>query len=345
MKLYIKRFPELTTDELYALLQVRSEVFVVEQNCVYQDLDYADPASIHLWLADSDGKILSMARVCPAGVHMEQISIGRVITTERGKGYGLRIMREAIGVARRYFDAETIDIEAQEYAKPFYEMVGFEQSSEPFILDGIPHIKMSYNFTSGVHIRRADLGDVALIADVVCAALGEELAEKLRGGLGMSLMEQVVAQPDTVYSYKNTLVAEINGVSVGAIIGYDGAKMWELRRPTFALIEKVTGTAPQLEEETGPGEFYLDSLAVLPEYQGQGIGATLISEASKQAFANGFSRVALLVDLANPNAERLYTRLGFHRDKPVTLLGHEMYHMVLEGPLSSESGPLVILPT
>ena len=77
MKLYIKRFSELTTDELYALLQVRSEVFVVEQNCVYQDLDYHDQVSIHLWLADSDGKILSMARVCPAGVHMEQISIGR----------------------------------------------------------------------------------------------------------------------------------------------------------------------------------------------------------------------------------------------------------------------------
>ena len=145
MKLYIKRFSELTTDELYALLQVRSEVFVVEQNCVYQDLDYHDQVSIHLWLADSDGKILSMARVCPAGVHMEQISIGRVITTVRGKGYGLRIMREAIGVAKRYFEAETIDIEAQEYAKLFYEMVGFEQSSQPFILDGIPHIKMSYN--------------------------------------------------------------------------------------------------------------------------------------------------------------------------------------------------------
>ncbi len=330
MKLYIKRFSELTTDELYALLQVRSEVFVVEQNCAYQDLDYDDQASIHLWLADSDGKILSMARVCPAGVHMERVSIGRMITTLRGKGYGLRIMRQAVKVAKDYFNAEQIDIEAQEYAKEFYEKVGFKQSSEPFILDGIPHIKMTYTFTPEIVARKADLGDVTLIANVVCAALGEELAEKLRGGLGMSLMEQVVAQPDTVYSYKNSLVAEINGESVGAIIGYDGAKMWELRKPTFTLIEKVTGTAPQLEEETGPGEFYLDSLAVLPEYQGQGIGAALISEASKQAFANGFNRVALLVDMANPNAERLYARLGFHRDKPVTLLGHAMYHMIKE---------------
>ncbi len=333
MKLYIKRFSELTVDELYALLHVRSEVFVVEQDCVYQDLDYDDQKSIHLWLADENGKILSMARVCPAGVHMERVSIGRMITTVRGKGYGLRIMRRAVNVAKEYFNADQVDIEAQEYAKVFYEKVGFKQSSEPFILDGIPHIKMTYSFTPDIVVRKADLGDVPIVANVVCAALGEELSEKLRQGLGMELVELVVAHPETVYSYKNALVAEINGVSVGAIIGYDGAKMWELRKPTFEMIEKITGTAPQLEEETGPGEFYLDSLAVLPEYQGQGIGATLISEASKQAFDNGFNRVALLVDLANPNAERLYARLGFHRDKPVVLLGHEMFHMVLEGDI------------
>ena len=82
-----KTFHELTTDELYELLRVRSEVFVVEQNCVYQDLDGDDQQSIHLWLTVDD-KVVALARVCPAGTHMEQVSIGRVITTERGKGYG-----------------------------------------------------------------------------------------------------------------------------------------------------------------------------------------------------------------------------------------------------------------
>jgi ElaA protein len=141
-KLHKKTFNELTTDELYELLRVRSEVFVVEQNCVYQDLDGDDQPSIHLWLTVGD-KTVAVARVCPAGTHMQQVSIGRVITTERGKGYGKQIMLHAIDAAIEHFGATVIDIEAQEYAKGFYETVGFKQSSEPFMLDNIPHIKMT----------------------------------------------------------------------------------------------------------------------------------------------------------------------------------------------------------
>ncbi len=141
--LHKKTFKELTTNELYELLRVRSEVFVVEQNCVYQDLDYDDQKSIHLWLTYED-KVVALARVCPAGTHMKEISIGRVITTERGKGYGKQIMLHAIDAAVEHFNATLIDIEAQEYAKGFYEGVGFKQSSESFMLDGIPHIKMSW---------------------------------------------------------------------------------------------------------------------------------------------------------------------------------------------------------
>ena len=117
--LHQKTFKELTTDELYELLRVRSEVFVVEQN-------------------------FALARVCPAGTHMKEISIGRVITTERGKGYGKQIMLYAIDAAIEHFCATLIDIEAQEYAKGFYESVGFKQSSDTFMLDGIPHIKMTW---------------------------------------------------------------------------------------------------------------------------------------------------------------------------------------------------------
>ena len=141
--LHKKAFSELTVDELYGLLRVRSEVFVVEQDCVYQDMDGDDQASIHLWLTEDD-KLVALCRVCPAGTHMDEVSIGRVITTERGKGYGKRIMREGIAAAREYFGAKVIAIEAQEYAKGFYEQVGFSQSSEPFLLDGIPHIEMTW---------------------------------------------------------------------------------------------------------------------------------------------------------------------------------------------------------
>jgi len=141
--LHKKSFQQLTTDELYELLRVRSEVFVVEQNCVYLDLDGDDQEAIHLWLTLED-KIVALARVCPAGTHMTEISIGRVITTERGKGYGKQIMLHAIRAAIEHFGATLIDIEAQEYARGFYEGVGFKQSSDTFMLDGIPHIKMTW---------------------------------------------------------------------------------------------------------------------------------------------------------------------------------------------------------
>ena len=141
--LHTKRFDQLTVDELYELLRIRSEVFVVEQNCVYQDLDRDDQEAVHLWLTEG-GKVVALCRVCPAGTHMREVSVGRVITTERGKGYGKRIMLEGIAAAREHFHAKVIEIEAQEYAKGFYEQVGFRQSSDPFILDGIPHIKMTW---------------------------------------------------------------------------------------------------------------------------------------------------------------------------------------------------------
>ena len=141
--LHKKLFKELTVYELYELLRVRSEVFVIEQDCVYQDMDGDDQKSIHLWLTVAD-KVVALARVCPAGTHMKGISIGRVITTVRGKGYGKQIMLHAIDAAKEHFGAKQIDLEAQEYAKGFYESVGFKQSSDTFMLDGIPHIKMTW---------------------------------------------------------------------------------------------------------------------------------------------------------------------------------------------------------
>ena len=141
--LHKKTFLQLTTDELYELLRVRSEVFVVEQNCVYQDQDGDDQQAIHLWLTLGD-RIVALALVCPARTHMQEISIGRVITTVRDKGYGKQIMLHSIDAAKESFGATLIDIEAQEYAKGFYESVGFKQSSDTFMLDGIPHIKMTW---------------------------------------------------------------------------------------------------------------------------------------------------------------------------------------------------------
>lgn len=143
LQFHKKSFSELTLNELYGLLKVRSEVFVVEQNCVYQDLDDDDQASIHVWLTDGE-KIVSLARVSPAGTHMPEVSIGRVISTVRGQGYGKQIMLHAIDAAVEHFNAQRIKLDAQQYAIGFYESVGFKVISSPFILDGIPHVKMCW---------------------------------------------------------------------------------------------------------------------------------------------------------------------------------------------------------
>ncbi len=141
MDLIIKRFEELTADEVYEILRVRVAVFVVEQNCPYQEADGKDRFSYHVFLKDETG-IRAYLRVIDKGIAFEEAAIGRVLTTERGKGLGLRILSEGIKVAKNRMNAGSIKIEAQSYAKEFYEKAGFRQISEEFLEDGIPHIQM-----------------------------------------------------------------------------------------------------------------------------------------------------------------------------------------------------------
>ena len=141
MKLTVKHFSELSADELYEIYKLRCAVFVVEQNCVYQDIDDADKLAYHLWLSDETG-IQAYARVLPKGVTFPGVSLGRVIAVRRRGGLGTKIVREAVRVAKEKFDADRITIEAQTYAKKLYENLGFKQTSEEFLEDGIPHIQM-----------------------------------------------------------------------------------------------------------------------------------------------------------------------------------------------------------
>lgn len=141
MNLVIKRFEELSIEELYEILQVRAAIFVVEQKCTYQDLDNKDRDSYHVFLKD-DGGIQAYLRVVEKGVSFEEVSIGRVLTRKRGCGLGNRILLEGIRVAREKLGADKIKIEAQSYAKLFYEKIGFVQVSEEFLDEGIPHIEM-----------------------------------------------------------------------------------------------------------------------------------------------------------------------------------------------------------
>lgn len=141
MELIVKRFDELTVHELYAILKLRVNVFVVEQECVYPELDGKDLRALHVWL-EEDGEILAYLRVLEPGVSHADASIGRVIAARRRCGLGSRIVAVGIDVAKKELGANAIRIEAQTYARGLYEKLGFQQTSEEFLEDGIPHIEM-----------------------------------------------------------------------------------------------------------------------------------------------------------------------------------------------------------
>ncbi|WP_431096372.1 GNAT family N-acetyltransferase [Polaromonas aquatica] len=136
-------FSALTTLELYDMLQLRSEVFVVEQACVFQDMDGADQKAMHL-LGAKDGKLVAYARCFAAGEKFAEASIGRVVThmSARGGGIGHVLIKESIDSLVRHWGAQPIRIGAQARLEKFYNQHGFVQNGEPYIEDGIPHIEM-----------------------------------------------------------------------------------------------------------------------------------------------------------------------------------------------------------
>ena len=142
MELTVKHFRKLTAEELYDIYRLRAAVFVVEQNCVYQDVDDADKTAYHLWLSDEDG-IQAYLRVLQKGARFEDVSIGRVIAVKRRRRLGSQILAAGIQTAKEKFQAKRIVIEAQIYARKLYENAGFVQTSGEFLEDGIPHIQMT----------------------------------------------------------------------------------------------------------------------------------------------------------------------------------------------------------
>jgi ElaA protein len=143
VKWKIKQFNELSLHELYSVLELRSEVFVVEQNCVYQDIDGKDQKAIHL-LGEIDGILVAYARLFKPNDYFEQASIGRVIVkpSHRELKLGHDLMYQAITAIREKFKVDSITISAQLYLKKFYQSHGFVQTSEMYLEDDIPHIEM-----------------------------------------------------------------------------------------------------------------------------------------------------------------------------------------------------------
>jgi ElaA protein len=139
----VKAFQELTVDELYALLKLRSEVFVVEQNCVFLDQDDKDQKCHHLLLYSGD-ELVGYSRLVPAGLSYQEMAIGRVITSAsaRGKGYGRVLMELSIDYCQKLFGVGDIRLGAQTYALGFYASLGFIADGDRYDEDGIEHIEM-----------------------------------------------------------------------------------------------------------------------------------------------------------------------------------------------------------
>ncbi|CCV64575.1 Acetyltransferase, GNAT family [Alteracholeplasma palmae J233] len=137
-----KSFKELTINELYDILKLRSEIFILEQNCAYQDLDDVDKRAEHYFILNDKSEVISYARFIPENIKYETASIGRVVTKKeaRKNGYSKRIIEEMIRDHK-----QQITISAQVQAQPFYEKIGFKTVGNIYLEDDIPHIKMTIN--------------------------------------------------------------------------------------------------------------------------------------------------------------------------------------------------------
>ena len=144
MEWCLKKFHELTLDELYAILQLRSKVFIVEQNCIYNDVDGKDQLAWHL-LGKEDGQLVAYTRILPPGIVYSDPAIGRVVIapSKRSSGLGRELMKLSIEHCEKLFGNTSITVSAQAYLKKFYESLGFFAVGDEYLDDGIPHIEMT----------------------------------------------------------------------------------------------------------------------------------------------------------------------------------------------------------
>ena len=147
MNIVIKKFSELSSEEIYNILKLRSEVFVVEQNCVYQDIDEKDKKATHLFL-EKNNDIIAYTRIFKKGDYYEENpSIGRVVVSkkDRGKNLGKEIMLNSIEFIKKELEGRKIELSAQKYLDKFYKDLDFYSEGEDYLEDGIPHQRMFYN--------------------------------------------------------------------------------------------------------------------------------------------------------------------------------------------------------
>ncbi len=174
-------------------------------------------------------------------------------------------------------------------------------------------------------IRDATLDDAPFIARVVLAGIDMLDMDAVLPNEQRTIFEHLIKicrMDDTLYSYLNTRIAEIDGNPVGALVAYDGAHYALMREKTFGLVQQTSGMdLSHNAMETGSGEFYLDSMAILSEYRGIGIGKLLMRDRVDFALINGFEKITLLVDKDKPRLQQYYESEGFAFSEEMFVFG------------------------
>ena len=178
-----------------------------------------------------------------------------------------------------------------------------------------------------IKIRPAVVNDAPVIAQAVAIAIGEETVVKYCGAEYLKALEAVASAEGTQYSYRNVLVAEVDGIVAGAVVGYDGALLETLRSGTLSILKEFNPSVYVADDETQSGEFYIDSISVLPQFRGCGIGKRLLMAIVGKGLVLGNGKVGLMVDFGNSGAASLYERCGFKPVGEKLFYSHKMHHL------------------
>lgn len=181
-------------------------------------------------------------------------------------------------------------------------------------------------------VRKANIGDAPLIARSVLEAVGVNIFESDEDRALLEAIRVECTHADSLYSYKHTQIAELYGESVGCVVAYPGDIYPEARRSTWDRINAAIGddSSNSSDYETGPGEYYLDTLVVSPQYRGQGVGKLLVNAAVEQARLDGYDRITLIAEMDHPHLIAYYESMGFNRESDLLFLGEQYYKMVLK---------------
>lgn len=183
-----------------------------------------------------------------------------------------------------------------------------------------------------IEIRKAKPTEGRFIARNVMSAVGHDVFGEpftTEDFEILLVLSDICAMPDTLYSYRNTMVAAVGDMPVGSLTAYDGALYREMKEKTFSIVKNRLGWEPPvMDDETRPGEYYLDSLAVLPTFRGHHIAKLLVEQALETAEGLGFRLVSLIADATDKGLQQLYADMGFKEDGHLSCFGHDYIRMI-----------------